>query len=206
MRLTFIYLILQLLISAADPAWHREAPNTFTARFESSQGAFVIEVHRDWAPHGADRFYNLVRNGFYDDLRFTRVVPGFIAQFGLHNDPRVTALWKTQTIPDDPVKQSNKRGFAAFAMTGPNTRTTHVYISTVDNSRLDEQGFAPFGQVIEGMDVVDRLYSGYGENSGGGLRGGKQGPIETGGKAYILENYPKLDYIIRATILADRDE
>jgi len=191
-----------VLLHPSSRVWKRKAPRDFQVRFETSQGAFFIEVHRDWAPLGADRFANLVRNGFYDDQRFTRVVAGYIAQFGIHGNPEVAGAWKNQTIPDDPVRQSNRRGFIAFAMTGPDTRSTQVYINLVDNTRLDAQGFAPFGRVVEGMEVVDRLYSGYGENSGGGMRGGKQGPIEVGGNSYLQREYPKLDYIIRARLTA----
>ncbi len=190
----------EVLLDPAHPAWKEEAPESFQARFESSQGTFIIEVHRVWAPIGADRFYNLVRHGFYDGQRFSRVIPGFIAQWGLSGDPEVTRVWKGQEIPDDPVVESNTRGAIAYAMTGPDTRLTQVYISLADNSRLDEQGFAPFGRVVEGMDIVNRLYGGYGEEAGGGMRAGNQGPVEEGGSAYLLENYPELDYINRAFV------
>jgi len=189
-----------VLLDPSAGAWKRKAPDDFRVRLETSQGAFVIEAHREWAPFGADRFCNLVRYGFYDDQRFTRVVAGYIAQFGIHGNPKITAAWKNQTIPDDPVRQSNKRGFIAFAMTSPDTRSTQVYINLADNTRLDAQGFAPFGRVVEGMEVVDRLYSGYGESAGGGMRGGKQGPVEAGGNSYLQREYPKLDYIIRARL------
>ena len=175
-------------------------PERFLVRFDTSQGSFTVEVNREWAPHGADRFYELVRDRFFDGQKFFRVRAGFIAQFGLHPDPRVIAKWKHRTIPDDPVKQPNVRGTLAFAMTGPDTRSTQIYINLADNSRLDKEGFAPFGRVIEGMDVVDRLYSGYGESAGGGMRGGKQGPIEEGGNAYLERSFPKLDSIKTARI------
>ncbi len=155
---------------------------------------------RDWAPLGADRFYNLARAGYYDDSRFTRVVPKFIAQFGLAGDPAVAAKWVNNAFPDDPVTHSSVRGTIAFAMTGPNARTTQLYVSLVDNSRLDVQGFSPLGRVISGMDVVDSLYSGYGENSGGGVRAGKQGPLVAGGNAYVDREFPKLDHLNRITI------
>jgi homoserine O-acetyltransferase/O-succinyltransferase len=184
-----------------DEAWRAQAPDGFRTRFETSKGDFIIEAHRRWAPFGADRFYNFVRHGFYDDQRFTRVVAGYIAQFGIHGDPHVTAAWKNQIIPDDPVLQSNRRGFVAYAMTGPNTRSTQVYINLADNSRLDSQGFAPFGRVVEGMATVDKIYSGYGENAGGGMRGGKQGPVESGGNAYLNREFPNLDSITRARII-----
>ncbi len=190
----------KILLDLAHPAWQGEAPESFQARFETSQGTFIIEVHRAWAPIGADRFYNLVRHGFYDGQRFSRVIPDFIAQWGLSGDPEVTRAWRGQTIPDDPVVESNTRGAIAYAMTGPDTRLTQVYISLVDNSRLDEQGFAPFGRVVEGMDVVERLYGGYGEEAGGGMRAGNQGPVEEGGNAYLQANYPELDYITHAFV------
>ena len=143
-----------------------QAPATFKADFDTSKGKFVVEVHRDWAPNGADRFYNLVKNGFYDDLRFFRVLDGFMAQFGIHGDPAIQSVWTSARIKDDPVKQSNKRGYLVFATAGPNTRTTQLFINFGDNSgSLDKQGFAPFGQVTSGMDVVDKLYNGYGEGA-----------------------------------------
>jgi cyclophilin family peptidyl-prolyl cis-trans isomerase len=182
-----------------------QAPDQFTAAFHTSKGDFAVEVHRDWAPIGADRFYNLVRSGFFDDQRFFRVRAAFIAQFGLNGDPAVIAAWKGATIRDDPVKESNLRGTIAYAMTGPDTRTTQVYISLVDNRQLDAQGFAPFGRVAPGdMAVVDAIYSGYGEDAGGGVRGGKQGPIESGGNAWLDANFPKLDRIISARISSGR--
>lgn len=191
----------QVLLDPGHPAWSEPAPDTFQARFETSVGDFALEVVRAWAPVGADRFYNLVRHGYYDDARFHRTVPEFIVQWGLAGDPEVTAAWTGQTIPDDSaVVASNVRGTIAFAFTEPNTRTTQVYINLVDNTRLDTQGFPPFGRVVEGMDVVDRIYSGYGENSGGGLRGGDQSAIVAGGNAYLDREFPLLDRLIRATI------
>jgi len=169
-----------------------------TVQIDTTQGSFVIEVHRDWAPRGAERFEELVRSRFFDDSRVFRVRSGFIAQFGIAGDPARNARWTP--IPDDPVKQSNVRGTIAFAMTGPNTRLTQVYINLADNARLDADGFAPFGRVVSGMDVVDRLYAGYGEESGGGMRGGKQGPLLRGGNAYLDAHYPKLDRIIQARL------
>lgn len=189
------------LLDPQDRAWSKQAPDVFQARFVTTEGAFTVRVERAWAPRGADRFYQLVRSDFYDGVHFNRVVSGYIAQFGLSGDPAVTSLWSGVTIPDDPVRQSNTRGRIAFAMTGPDTRSTQVYINLGDNSRLDAQGFAPFGEVSEGMQIVERLYSLYGENAGGGMRGGRQGPIETGGTAYLLDNFPLLDYILRAEIL-----
>lgn len=175
----------------------------FYATVETSKGPFVLEIDRAWAPHGADHFFELARARFFDDSRFTRVVPNFIAQFGIAGDSRVNAIWSPRAIPDDPVAHSNVRGTIAFAMTGPNSRTTQLYINLVDNSRLDAQGFAPIGRVVRGMDIVDRLYSGYGERSGGGMRAGNQAPLLAGGNAYIDREYPLLDRLIRVT-LSDR--
>jgi homoserine O-acetyltransferase len=176
------------------------APRRFDVRLETSQGPIVLAVHRDWAPIGADRFYYLVRNGLLDGDRFFRVLPGFIAQFGLNGDPAVIAQWKHRTMRDDPVRVSNLRGTVAYAMTGPDTRTTQIYINLTDNPRLDAQGFAPFAVVTSGMDAALRLYSGYGEHAGGGVRAGKQGAIEAGGNAYLIRAFPRLDYIKRALI------
>src|SRR5712691_2139463 len=152
--------------SLSNPASLREqAPATYKAKFDTSKGVFVVQVTRAWAPQGADRFYNLVKNGFYDDVRFFRVISGFMVQFGISGDPALNKVWAPATIHDDPVKQSNKRGFVTFAMGGPNTRTSQVFINFRDNgkagSMLDGQGFSPFGEVVSGMDVVDKLYSGY---------------------------------------------
>lgn len=178
-----------------------KAPGRFDVKLETSQGPVVLAVRREWAPAGADRFYYLVRSGFFDGEKFFRVREKFIAQFGLNGDPAVIAAWKHRTIPDDPVRVSNVRGTVAYAMTGPDSRTTQVYINLADNRRLDPQGFAPFAQVTSGMDAVDRLYSGYGEDAGGGVRGGKQGLIEAGGNAWLARAFPKLDYIIRAYVI-----
>lgn len=165
---------------------------------ETSQGEFVIAVHSEWAPLAAERFLALVESGYYDDARFHRVVPDFIVQWGLAGDPALTAEWMNAYIPDDPVVASNTRGRIAFAFTDPGTRATQVYISLVDNSRLDSTGFAPFGEIVSGMEVVDALYSGYGENSGGGLRRGDQSRIVTEGNTYLDREYPLLDRLIRA--------
>lgn len=189
-----------ILLEPGNPLWSEPAPAQFRAVFETTKGTFEIEVHRDWAPIGADRFYNLVRHGFYNEVRFNRVIAGFIVQWGVSGYPEVTRIWKARAIPDDPVRHSNTRGTIAYAMTGPDTRTTQVYISLADNSRLDAQGFAPFGRVVEGMDIVDQLYSGYGENAGGGVRAGRQGPIEEGGNVWLDREYPLLDHILRARI------
>jgi len=200
LALTLLAAACWLAASILDAA---PAPDVFRVRFETSQGAFVVEVHREWAPRGADRFQELVKAGFFDNSRFFRVVAGFIAQFGLPGDPSVNTAWKDKAIQDDPARQSNVRGTIAYAMTGPDTRSTQLYISLADNTRLDAQGFAPIGRVTEGMDVVDRLYAGYGEGAGGGVRGGKQGKILAGGNAHLDAEFPKLDRILRARILEE---
>ena len=185
-----------------DPARARErAPDRSRVRFETTKGAFVVELHRDWAPRGADRFYNLAKAGFFDDVRFFRVIPGFMVQFGVHGDPALASTWRGASIEDDPVKQSNRRGTITFATAGPNTRTTQVFINFKDNTALDGQGFAPFGQVVEGMSVVDSLYSGYGEGrpSGGGP---DQGRLQMEGNAYLKREFPKLDSVKSAKVSA----
>ena len=184
----------------ADPAALTEkAPASFKVKFDTSKGAFVIQVNRDWAPNGADRFYNLVKNGFYDDTRFFRVISGFMVQFGINGDPKLSPVWRVARIPDDQVKQSNKRGNITFATSGPNSRTTQVFINFKDNAGLDGQGFAPFGQVVSGMDVVDKLHAGYGEGAPNG-RGPEQGRIQGEGNAYLKKDFPQLDYIKKASI------
>ena len=188
-------------VDAAGAVPTAVAPATYRARFETTAGAFVIEIQRDWAPRGADRFYDLVKSGYFDGQRFFRVLSGFMAQFGIHGDPKVSAVWRARSIPDDLVRQSNTRGMVSFATAGPNTRTTQVFINYADNSSLDGQGFAPFGRVVEGMDVVDRLFAGYGEGAPRG-RGPDQGRIQGEGNAYLAREFPKLDSVKRATIVA----
>jgi peptidyl-prolyl cis-trans isomerase A (cyclophilin A) len=184
----------------ANPATLNEkAPPVYKAKFDTSKGTFEIEVHRDWAPNGADRFYNLVKSGFFDDTRFFRVVRGFMVQFGINGDPKVATAWQDANIKDDPVKQINQRGFVTFATAGPNTRTTQVFINFDDNNSLDDQGFAPFGKVVSGMNVVDQLYSGYGDGAPRGL-GPDQGRVKNEGNAYLTKDFPKLDFIRKATI------
>jgi homoserine O-acetyltransferase len=180
--------------------WRQPAPERFTVAIETTKGTFVLALERALSPKGVDRFHQLVSAGFFDDSRFYRIVPGFIAQFGIPGDPTVTPMWKDRAIDDDSVRASNVRGTIAFAMNGPNTRTTQLFISLVDNSRLDAQGFSPLGRVVEGMDVVDRLYGGYGENAGGGIRAGRQGRMMAEGNAHLDRDYPQLDRLIRATI------
>jgi len=176
-----------------------QAPATYKARFDTSRGAFVIDVRREWSPLGADRFYNLVKNGFYDDNRFFRAISGFMVQFGINGNPQVSAPWRSAQIKDDPVKQSNKRGFITFATSGPNSRTTQVFINFNDNSRLDSLGFAPFGEVTSGMNVVDQLYSDYGEGAPSG-RGPNQGRIQAEGNTYLTKEFPNLDFVRKASI------
>jgi peptidyl-prolyl cis-trans isomerase A (cyclophilin A) len=176
-----------------------QAPATYKARFDTSKGVFVIDVRREWAPVGADRFYNLVKNGFYDENRFFRVISGFMVQFGINGNPQVSTPWRNAQIKDDPVKQSNKRGFITFATSGPNSRTTQVFINFGDNSRLDGMGFASFGQVSSGMNVVDQLYSDYGEGAPSG-RGPNQGRMQSEGNAYLTKDFPNLDFVRKATI------
>jgi peptidyl-prolyl cis-trans isomerase A (cyclophilin A) len=180
------------------------APDVYEAKFATTKGDFVIQVTRAWAPNGADRFYNLVKHGFFTNVSFYRYVQGFIVQFGLSPDPKITAAWSGANIKDDQVKQSNKLGFVTFAMGGPDTRTTQVFINLGDNAGLDSQDFSPFGQVTSGMDIVQQLYSGYGEISDPGLNGTgpSQSRIGAGGKAYLDKNFPKLDSIKSATIIS----
>src|SRR4051812_6690927 len=195
MRRSLIPLVLSLAALAtpafsqsanlANPASLREqAPAEYKAKFDTSKGVFVIDVHRNWAPNGADRFYNLVKNGFYDENRFFRVISGFMVQFGINGNPQVSTPWRNAQIKDDPVKQSNKRGFITFATSGPNSRTTQVFINFGDNARLDGMGFAAFGQVSTGMNVVDQLYADYGEGAPSG-RGPNQGRMQSEGNAYL---------------------
>jgi homoserine O-acetyltransferase len=189
------------LIDPGHEYWKQVAPAVYQVKVATTQGDFTIETHREWAPRGADRFYNLVRAGFYDDSRFFRVLPNDFAQFGIPGDPLLAATWRNASFADDPVKQSNVRGYVAFAMTGPDARTTQIFVLMGDRSRQDKDGFAPFGKVVAGMDVVDKLYAGYGEGAGGGMRGGKQAKIFEGGNAYIDEAFPKLDRLIGAMVL-----
>jgi peptidyl-prolyl cis-trans isomerase A (cyclophilin A) len=170
------------------------APATFRAAFETTAGQFVVEVQRAWAPKGADRFYNLVKNGYYNNCRFFRVIPKFMVQFGINGDPRIQTAWRNANLTDDPVKQSNRRGTITFATAGPDSRTTQVFINLVDNGFLDQQGFAPFGQVVTGMEVVDKINSEYREQP-------DQGDIQSKGNAYLVKAFPRLDYIKSATIV-----
>jgi peptidyl-prolyl cis-trans isomerase A (cyclophilin A) len=192
-----------LCILLALPIGNHTTPAVFHVKFETTAGSFVLEVHRDWSPNGADRFYDLVRAKYYDDSRFFRVVPGRWVQFGINGNPKIAQQQRHVTIPDDTLKQHNTRGYVAFSNTGPNTRSTQVYINLGDNTARNdaEAGFAPFGQVVEGMDVVEKIYGGYGEHSGGGMRAGHQDEMFAGGNAYLDREFPKLDKLTRATIL-----
>ena len=171
-----------------------QAPATYKASFDTSVGKFVITVHRAWAPNGADRFYNLVKNGFYDETRFFRVVPDFMVQFGISGDPAVAAPWQNASIKDDPsTGHSNTKGFVSFATRGPNTRTTQIFINYANNAGLDKQGFTPFGEVTTGMDVVEKITSQYAQKP-------DQGQIQSQGNTYLKAQFPKLDYVKKATI------
>jgi len=170
------------------------APDRFIAVFDTTKGEFVVRVERDWAPQGADRFFNLVRIGFYTDIAVFRAIPGFMVQFGIHGVPEVNAAWKDARIPDDTTHESNVRGTVVFAMAGPGTRTVQLFVNTVDNSRLDNMGFTPLGEVVQGMDVVDSLYTGYGEGEPRG-KGPSQSELQTRGNDYVRAGFPELDYI-----------
>jgi peptidyl-prolyl cis-trans isomerase A (cyclophilin A) len=169
-------------------------PDVYRVKFETSKGDFVIQVNKAWAPLGAARFYTLVQQKYYDNQRFFRVIPGFMVQFGLSGDPAVTARWRTRRLHDDKVIHSNTRGMVTYAMAGPDTRTTQVFINYADNSRLDRDGFAPFGKVVEGMEVLDSLYGAYDDRP-------DQGAITAQGNAYLAKAFPKMDYIKTAQIL-----
>jgi cyclophilin family peptidyl-prolyl cis-trans isomerase len=184
-----------------EPAKLKEqAPAKYNVKFDTSIGVFVVTVTREWAPLGADRFFNLVKNGYYDDVRFFRAIPNFMVQFGINGDPALNTAWRAARIGVDPVKQSNKRGYITYAMGGsPDTRTTQVFINFRDNANLDAMGFAPFGQVTSGMDIVDKLHQGYGEGAPRG-NGPDQGRLQTEGNAYLKKDFPKLDYVKKATI------
>ncbi|MBS2024455.1 MAG: peptidylprolyl isomerase [Deltaproteobacteria bacterium] len=177
-----------------------QAPKVFKAKFTTTKGAFVVEVHRDWAPLGADRFYNLVKLGYFDDVAFFRAIANFMVQFGINGDPAVNTKWQPAVIKDDPAGgQSNLRGFITFATSGPDSRTTQLFINFKDNVMLDGMGFRPFGKVIKGMDIVDSLYKGYGDGAPSGA-GPDQGMIQEQGNAYLKKSFPQLDYVKTAKI------
>lgn len=181
-------------------AMTRRAPDVYRVRFATTEGDFTIQVRRAWAPRGADRLYNLARRGFYDDARFFRVIEGFVAQFGLSGRPELDALWRRHPIRDDSVAHSNERGTVTFASAGENTRTTQLFVNLTDNARLDDMGFAPVGRVVEGMEVVDSLYSGYGEGAPRGA-GPSQRRILERGNSYLEEEFSKLDYIEDTSVM-----
>ena len=216
MRLTFLLLCLAVLTikirgqndwrdralhDPTLPLWTTPGPSDYRVKLNTTKGAIILDVDRALAPLGADRFYHLVEAGFYDDSRFFRVIKGRFAQFGIPGDPSIAQIWRSQSIPDDPVRASNVRGTFAFAMTGPNARTTQIYINTSDQLRQDAMGFAPFGKVVEGMDVVDALYSGYGETSGGGMRAGHQARLFEEGNRYLDRDFPLLDKLSHCEVL-----
>lgn len=176
------------------------SPDSFRVKFETTKGNFAVEVIRAWAPKGADRFYRLVKEGYFKDIRFFRVLPGFMAQFGMSGNPALNARMDSLRIPDDPITQSNKRGMVTFATAGPNTRSSQFFINYGDNVSLDSQGFSPFGRVVDGMKVVDAMYSGYGEGAPNGA-GPSQDSIAKKGNEYLQRAFPKLDYIKSATIV-----
>jgi cyclophilin family peptidyl-prolyl cis-trans isomerase len=191
------------LLDPADKAWRERAPERVVVRLETSRGDIRVEVNRAWAPLAADRFYNLARHGFYDDARFFRVISGRWAQFGIPAEPKVAQTWRRLMLQDEPRTQSNVRGTVAFAWAVPDGRSTQVFINLRDNSEaLDAQGFAPFARVLDGMDAADALYAGYGEESGGGIRGGRQEPLFEFGNIYLIRHYPRLDYVRRAILEA----
>jgi cyclophilin family peptidyl-prolyl cis-trans isomerase len=214
MRLVFVFVVIvaatgpatgsrqssrEILLNPDHPEWRTPAPPLSTIVFETSKGRIVFEMRREWAPHGADRFYNLVRHGFYDGARFFRVRPATWIQFGIPGDPKIAQRWRNRTIPDDPLREPNVRGTIAFAFKDPNNRSTQAFINLRDNRDTHDKEFVPFARVIEGMDVADTLYAGYGEGPGG-IRAGKQDPVFEGGNEYLLKTFPKLDSIVRAII------
>jgi peptidyl-prolyl cis-trans isomerase A (cyclophilin A) len=185
-----------------DPSRATEqAPETYRVKMETTAGPFIIEVHREWAPNGADRFYNLVKIGYFDNVAFFRVIKGFMAQAGFNGDPAVSRAWLNSRIKDDPVTQSNKPGMVTFAMSGqPDSRSAQIFINYGDNSYLDASGFAPFGKVVEGMELVKQLYGGYGEGAPKG-KGPSQAELYRRGNSFLEAEFPKLDYIERATVV-----
>ena len=190
------------LLDPADARWQQPGPETYRVRVETTRGDFVLEVERKLAPNGADRFYHLVQSGYYDDSRFFRAVPGRFIQFGIAGDPKVSQVWRHITIPADEERASNARGWFGFSMTVPSDRSTQIYICTNDSmKRQDGTGFAIFGHVVEGMDIVDSLYTGYGEHSGGGMRAGHQDKLFEEGNAYFDREFPMLDKLIRARVV-----
>jgi peptidyl-prolyl cis-trans isomerase A (cyclophilin A) len=194
-----------LLLRPEHAEMNRRAPDQFRVRLETTKGPMLLEIQRAWSPHGVDRFFNLVRHGYYDDAAVFRIRAGFWAQFGIAADPAVASAWRNRNIPDDPRVLSNARGTVAFAFKDPNARTTQVFINLRDNAAThdapaDGVPFVPFARVIEGMDLADALYAEYGEKAGGGIRGGRQDPLFKEGNVFFRREFPKLDYITRASI------
>lgn len=193
-----------ILLDPGNKAFSKQAPPVFKVLLETTKGNIILEIRRAWAPYGADRFYNLVRYGYYNRAAFFRIRTGIWAQFGIAGNPNIAQAWRRQTIPDDPPRQHNVRGTVAYAFKDPNGRTTQIFINLRDNrSTLDSEPFVPFANVISGMEVADSLYSAYGEQSGGGIRAGRQDSVFAGGNHYLEKNFPKLDYIRKATILKE---
>lgn len=192
----------QWLLNPDSPEFQRRAPDVCRILLDTTKGRIVLEMRREWAPHGTDRFYNLVRAGFYDEARIFRIRAGVWAQFGINGDPAIASRWRTRTIPDDPRVLSNTRGTVAYAFKDPNGRTTQVFINLRDNSAThDAEPFVPFARVVEGMEVADAWYADYAERAGGGIRAGKQDPVFEGGNAYLGREFSKLDYIRRASVI-----
>ena len=188
------------LLHPDSPEMRERAPDAFRVRLETSKGDILLEIRRDWAPIGVDRFYNLVRHGYYDQVRFHRVVEDRWAQFGINGDPEIAKRWREAFLADDPLKEPNRKGTIAFAFAVPNGRTTQVFINLRDNSETHDREFVPLGRIVEGMDVADSLNAEYGESAGGGIRAGNQGPLFEGGNEYLKRSFPRLDYIERARI------
>jgi cyclophilin family peptidyl-prolyl cis-trans isomerase len=187
-----------ILLDPGSEEFSKPAPARAVVLLETSKGNLRLELIREWAPHGADRFYNLVRVGYYDGAKFFRIRPGTWVQFGIAGDPAVARAWRTRTIPDDALKEPNVRGTVAFAFKDPNGRTTQVFVNLRDNRETHDKEFVPFARVIEGMAVADALYAEYGEQAGGGIRAGKQDPLFEGGNAFLEKHFPRLDFIVRA--------
>jgi cyclophilin family peptidyl-prolyl cis-trans isomerase len=193
-----------MLLRPGDEVFSKQAPPVFRVLLETTKGNIMLEVRREWAPHGADRFYNLVRYGYYNQAAFFRIRTGTWAQFGIAGNPKIAQAWRRQTIPDDSLREQNVRGTVAYAFKDHNGRTTQVFINLRDNRpTFDIEPFVPFAKVISGMDVADSLYSAYGEKAGGGIRAGHQDSVFAGGNHYLENNFPKLDYIRKATIIKE---
>jgi homoserine O-acetyltransferase len=192
----------ELLLNPDRPAMQQRAPDACRILLDTTKGQITLEMRREWSPHGADRFYNLVRAGFYDEARVFRIRAGFWAQFGINGDPEIAQRWRSRTIPDDPRVLSNIRGTVAYAFKDPNGRTTQVFINLRDNSTShDAEPFVPFARIVDGMGAADSLYAEYGERAGGGIRAGKQDPVFEGGNPFLMREFPNLDYIKRATLV-----